>query len=314
LQLLFDNSDEHVGGDGTPDLRLHGVLAVSQKTLDSQVLLDPFEEQLHLPAVLVKLGDDRCRQRRVVRQKNQRLARFGIFESHPAQMLGIVPASVMPAERHRLIAHHASGLVYLGRVHRSGVEIGFGASDKEGSRLLHLVQTREIQIAPIHDVESASFEGQDVEHIDIAHVAIADVNEAGNGATQVQQCVQLDSRFCKPLFWLEWVCCTFAVLAASIPDEVVPGFGAVLLQPLVKAGDDSYSTYLLHGFLMGPTARILSFFDIYVPTQWFAALLVIVCTVAGVYCFRYFELSIQGALSNLWNARRVTDVIECKPV
>jgi exopolysaccharide production protein ExoZ len=116
------------------------------------------------------------------------------------------------------------------------------------------------------------------------------------------------------LFWLEWVCCTFAVLAASIPDEVVPGFGAVLLQPLVKAGDGSYSTYLLHGFLMGPTARLLSFFDIYVPTQWFAALLVIVCTAAGVYCFRYFELPIQRALSNLWNARRVTEVIKRKPV
>ena len=80
MQLLFDNGDEHVGGDSTPDLRLHGVLAVAQKAFDAQVLFNPFKEQLNLPAVLVKQGDDRCGQRRVVRQENQGLARRGIFE------------------------------------------------------------------------------------------------------------------------------------------------------------------------------------------------------------------------------------------
>jgi len=116
------------------------------------------------------------------------------------------------------------------------------------------------------------------------------------------------------LFWVEWVCCVLAVFAASIPDEGVPGFGAVLLQPLVKAGDGSYSTYLLHGFFMGPAARLLSFFDIYVPMQWFAAVMVLVCTVAGVYCFKYFELPIQRVLSNFWNARQETEVTQQKPV
>ena len=35
---------------------------------------------------------------------------------------------------------------------------------------------------------------QDIEHIDIAHLAVADVNEAGNGAPQIEQRVQLDRR------------------------------------------------------------------------------------------------------------------------
>lgn len=34
LQLLFDNGDQNVGGDGTPNLRLHRVLAGAQKLLD----------------------------------------------------------------------------------------------------------------------------------------------------------------------------------------------------------------------------------------------------------------------------------------
>ena len=39
--------------------------------LDTHVLLDPFEEQLDLPATSVKLCDRQCRQCEVVGQKNQ---------------------------------------------------------------------------------------------------------------------------------------------------------------------------------------------------------------------------------------------------
>ena len=46
MKLLFNDSDQHVGGHGAPDLRLHRVLADAQKALDAQVLFDPFEEQL----------------------------------------------------------------------------------------------------------------------------------------------------------------------------------------------------------------------------------------------------------------------------
>ena len=40
MQLLLDNDDEHVSDDGTPDLRLHCVLAVAQKSLDAQMLVE----------------------------------------------------------------------------------------------------------------------------------------------------------------------------------------------------------------------------------------------------------------------------------
>ena len=43
IQTLFDDGDEHVGGDGDPYLRLHRVLAGAQERLYAQVLLDPFE-------------------------------------------------------------------------------------------------------------------------------------------------------------------------------------------------------------------------------------------------------------------------------
>jgi len=193
LELLFDNGDQNIGGDGAPNLRLHRVLAGTQKLLDAQMLLDPLEEQFHLPAILIKLGNHRCRQRRVVGQKDQRLTR-GILVSHPAQMLRIVFGRLDAIERHRLITHHASALIHLVGVHASCVEVGLGACHKKGTCLMHREQPGKVQIAAIHDVESPSLKWQDIEHIDITHLAIADVNEARDAAAQVQQRMQLDGR------------------------------------------------------------------------------------------------------------------------
>ncbi len=53
---FFKHRDEHVGGHGNPDLRLHRVLAVVEEALDSQMLLDPFEEQLHFQRRLGRLS------------------------------------------------------------------------------------------------------------------------------------------------------------------------------------------------------------------------------------------------------------------
>jgi hypothetical protein len=51
-------------------LGLHGVLRCAIEGLDPQVLFDPFEEQFHLPAAFVDLGNGQSRKREVVRQKH----------------------------------------------------------------------------------------------------------------------------------------------------------------------------------------------------------------------------------------------------
>ena len=106
MKLLFNDSDQHIGGHGTPDLRLHRVLARAQKALDAQVLLDPFEEQFHLPAALVQRGNGQRRQRRIVGEKHQRLARLGVFVPDAPQMFRVVAGHVKPVEADGLVADH----------------------------------------------------------------------------------------------------------------------------------------------------------------------------------------------------------------
>lgn len=48
MKLFLNNGNKHVGEYGASDSPLHRVLAVAQKLLGAQVLLDPFEEKLDL--------------------------------------------------------------------------------------------------------------------------------------------------------------------------------------------------------------------------------------------------------------------------
>ncbi|MDB5884082.1 MAG: hypothetical protein JWR74_253 [Polaromonas sp.] len=105
------------------------------------------------------------------------------------------------------------------------------------------------------------------------------------------------------LFWMEWVCCTFAVFAATLPGTDMKKALPLPAQLAAAAGDGSYSTYLLHGFIMGPAARLVSLSGLDMPLQAFALLMVVICSVAGVVCCRYFELPVQQALYKAWRLK-----------
>ena len=195
VKLLLDDGDEHVGRYRAPDLRLHGVLAGAEEFLDSKVLLDPFEEQLDLPAALVKRGDSQRWQEHVVGEEHQGLAGVGIFEADTPQVLGIVLGHVEAVQGDTLIAHHTRCSVGGGGVDTPGIHAAFRPRDEESTSLMHLVEPSEVEVTAIHDIEGACFEEQQVEHIDLVQLAIADVNEGRNGAAQIQQGMHLDGGF-----------------------------------------------------------------------------------------------------------------------
>ena len=71
LEFAFEDRHQHIDADRNPDLCLDRVRARPEKGFDSQMLLDPFEEQLHLPATFVQAGNGQGRQGEVVRQEHE---------------------------------------------------------------------------------------------------------------------------------------------------------------------------------------------------------------------------------------------------
>lgn len=55
------------------------------------------------------------------------------------------------------------------------------------------------------------------------------------------------------------------------------------------AGDASYSTYLTHGFVMGPLARIISYAEMPLSPLVFAFLMVPMCTFFGIFVYKFLE-------------------------
>ena len=127
------------------------------------MLLDPFEEQLYLPAAPIQFGDGERGQCKVVGQKHQAFARLGVYEIDSAQRGFEFLARVEPGEHDALIADQAGASVHRPRITTLGFEVGLGARHKEAPCLVQAMQALEIDVTPIHDVGRARFGQQQVQ-------------------------------------------------------------------------------------------------------------------------------------------------------
>ena len=197
---LPDNGYEHVNRDCDPDLRFDGIFGGAVERFDSKMLLDPFEEQFDLPAGLVQPRDGQSRFAEVVCQKHEFLARRRIGVSDATQGVGVAVMRVKAFQNNRLIETDAHALLDRMGITALEPEVVFGPGDKEGSVAMDTVQSREVQITAVHDVERAGFDGQVVEDVDVVNLAGGNNDKGWNTSMKVQQRMQLDRRFVLPEF------------------------------------------------------------------------------------------------------------------
>lgn len=95
------------------------------------------------------------------------------------------------------------------------------------------------------------------------------------------------------------LCPSLIALAASSRGEA--SGGSILANLAVKAGDGSYSTYLTHGFVMGPVARLLALAAPNVNPMAFALTMVLVCTAVGFLIYKHIETPIIRHLNRRFN-------------
>ena len=107
-------------------------------------------------------------------------------------MFGVVLGDIVPVQCNGLITDDAAFPFQFGRVHTPGVHVAFGAVHKESASLMHLKQPSKVDEAATHHIERARLQDQDIEYVDPVHLVIADVDEGGNRAPEVEQGVQLD--------------------------------------------------------------------------------------------------------------------------
>ena len=179
---------------GDPHLRLDRVLRGAEEALDAQRLLDPSKKQFHLPPTLVEGADGERRQGEVVGEEDQRLGGIGILEANAAQALGVALMRVEHGQLHRLIADQPGAAIHGPRGQASEFGIGLRSRDEEAAGLMQCIEALEVQVSAIHHVEGTRLGHKQVEDVDIVELAIADMDEGGNGAAQIEQRVQFHRR------------------------------------------------------------------------------------------------------------------------
>ena len=183
--------DAQVGGHGAPDLRLNRVLAVAHKLYDSLVLIYQCEEKFYLATTFVSSKNGQGRQDRVFGQENQSLLVCWVLEQDTAYVFGVVLGNVLTVQSERFIADKTAVPAHLGQVNALGVRVAFGIGHTEGAGPIHLVKTSKVYVSLVHAVERDRHQDQDVRNIYHVNLAIADLTQGKNRASEVQQGVLL---------------------------------------------------------------------------------------------------------------------------
>src|SRR5215831_5653814 len=71
------------------------------------------------------------------------------------------------------------------------VYVQLSAGNKEGTSRMQRVQSREINVSTIHDVDRAGLWQQQIEGVYVMQFAVGNVNETGNATSQIEQGVHL---------------------------------------------------------------------------------------------------------------------------
>ena len=67
LMIMFNDTNETICDDADMDLNTDSILTLAPKGLDSEMLLDPFEEQFDLPSVFISERNIICLEIEVIR-------------------------------------------------------------------------------------------------------------------------------------------------------------------------------------------------------------------------------------------------------
>ena len=103
LEVMRNDGNEAVGDDGHMYLNTDCIIGFSPETLDLEMLLNPFEEQLNLPPVFVEQGDVFCAEEEIVRIVDEASMKLWRIVDNSSDDTGIFLLILFPREANSLI-------------------------------------------------------------------------------------------------------------------------------------------------------------------------------------------------------------------
>ena len=190
---LLGNGKQQVVTHGNPDLCEDCVLCCPKERLDVEMLLDPFEEQLNLPALTVKFRYCYCLKSEIISQESVYIVGVEVLVDYHPHHVWIVLGHNRPSEPDALVTDKACMLVNYPFLNDLEAHVVFCPGD-----IIRLpdvkvvVKSPEIHVALVHQVVSPCLNGKHVKAVHVIDFPLAQPDECRDGAPEVKQRMHLE--------------------------------------------------------------------------------------------------------------------------
>ncbi len=152
------------------------------------MLLDPFEEQFHVPTFAVEFCYGQGFITKMVGQETVDVAGGEVFISDHPQFFGITLGGLVGGELDNLINYDAGVLVDGIGFDDIILHIILGPCNEERSVLMYPVEeTEEVNISLIHHINGTHFYTEFIQYPNIVDGSICEIDECGDVAAQIEK-------------------------------------------------------------------------------------------------------------------------------
>ena len=195
--VMLGDSNKAVSGYGTVNLYSDCVFRVAPKGFDIQVLLDPFEKQLHQPTLFVKHSNVFSPYIKRIGNIYKRSVEFFGVVYDSAKSARIFLPGLISGKFDSLIADNSVNILdKVFTVNDLILKPAFLTDDKERADDIDFIQSGQIKVASVENVVSIGFVRDIIHRLGIVNVGIGDIDVCRNLSNNIKKRMGLDSTFC----------------------------------------------------------------------------------------------------------------------
>ena len=197
LEVVLDDGNEAVGDDGHVYLYADCIFGFSPETLDLEVLLDPFEKQLHLPPIFIEQGDVLCAEVEVIRIVDEASMKLWRIIDNSSDSTGILLLILLLGEADGLVFEYiVCSVENTLAIDDLICRLALLPDDKECSEHINPIEPGEVKVASVKHIARQRLVCEPVHRVDIVHLGIGDSVENRNLRDDINLGMDSDARLC----------------------------------------------------------------------------------------------------------------------
>jgi len=195
LEVVLDDSNEAVCDDCHVNLYAHSIFGFSPESFDLEMLLDPFEEQLHLPPILIEQGDVLRTEIEVVCVVNEAPLKFWGIVDNPSDNSRVLLLVLLLGEADALVFEHIvspiqNALPVVDLVGR----LPLLPDNEECPEHVDAIESGEVEVASVKHIARQRLVSEPVHRVDIMYLCRCDSVEYGYFRNDVNLSMNPDAR------------------------------------------------------------------------------------------------------------------------